>query len=232
MINKMVNLKKPALLEDLGMEFPNENSKRKYRYGLYLCICGKEFKTRMSSVKNGSSMSCGCYRNAQVSNALTTHGMKNSKLYHVYNGIKDRVFNIKNKSYKNYGGRGISICDEWKYYFLNFYHWAVENGYRDDLTIDRINNDGDYEPSNCRWASRDIQAQNTRVLRSTNTSGYRGVNWHKRDKQWYSRITINYQRVTIGTFDNAIEAAKSYNKYVLDNNLEHPLNEINEDLKI
>jgi len=84
-----------------------------------------------------------------------------SRLYRIWTNIKSRCYNKNVDAYKNYGGRGIKLCDEWKNYIV-FRKWSIENGYNDDLTIDRINNDGDYCPFNCRWVSRKIQSNNTR----------------------------------------------------------------------
>ena len=86
----------------------------------------------------------------------------NSRLYRIYNHMKDRCYRPNDKRYRDYGGRGIVICEEWKNDYLEFKNWALANGYRDDLTIDRINNDGNYCPQNCRWVDRFVQGNNTR----------------------------------------------------------------------
>lgn len=88
------------------------------------------------------------------------HGKRRTRLYSTWTGMKTRCTNKNCAKYKNYGGRGIKICDEWLNNFQSFYDWAMENGYRDDLSIDRINNDGNYEPSNCRWIKMEEQASN------------------------------------------------------------------------
>lgn len=89
------------------------------------------------------------------------HGMYRTRIYRIWKGIKRRCLNPNNEYYKDYGGRGISVCKEWED-FKNFYNWAMNSGYSDTLTIDRINNDGNYDPDNCRWVTQKVQNNNTR----------------------------------------------------------------------
>lgn len=89
-------------------------------------------------------------------------GRKNTRLYGIYNNMKTRCYNARSRSYKNYGGRGVTICAEWRDDFKAFYDWAIANGYRDDLSIDRIDVNGNYEPNNCRWVTSYVQSNNTR----------------------------------------------------------------------
>ena len=93
------------------------------------------------------------------------HGLKNTRLYRIWLQIKNRCFNSNTNRYRDYGARGITVCDEWRNDFKAFYDWAMNNGYSDELTIDRIDNDGNYEPSNCRWVSVKVQNRNTRSNR-------------------------------------------------------------------
>lgn len=127
-------------------------------YYLCKCDCGKETIVEKSHLTKNVDYteSCGC------SNG--THHKSNTKLFKIWIGIKKRCFNKKCKDYKNYGGRGITICDEWKNDFMSFYNWAMDNGYQDNLTIDRINNDGNYEPNNCKWSTRLEQNNNKRNI--------------------------------------------------------------------
>jgi hypothetical protein len=92
------------------------------------------------------------------------HGLSNHRLYRILKGMIRRCYNVKDEAYIHYGGRGISICDEWlgENGFITFYNWAMANGYKEHLTIDRINNDGNYEPGNCRWTTMDVQLKNRR----------------------------------------------------------------------
>lgn len=97
------------------------------------------------------------------------------KLYQVWASMKHRTTNQNHKQFKDWGGKGISVCNEWKDNFAGFCEWSMKNGYQNCLSIDRINNDGNYEPLNCRWVDKTTQNRNTRKLISRNKSGYRGV---------------------------------------------------------
>jgi hypothetical protein len=114
--------------------------------------------------------------------------MKEKRLDNIYRGMKQRCYYPKHKWYKNYGGRGITICDEWKNSSKAFFEWAVANGYKDNLTLDRINNDGNYEPSNCRWISCRDQAANRR---SKSNTGVVGVHYRKESKTFEALIRID-----------------------------------------
>jgi hypothetical protein len=226
------NYPKPILIKDLDMMFATENSKQKRRFGLYKCgFCGTEFKAQVSSVKNGHTKSCGCYQKRRMSESHKTHGLSNTRLSGIWGSIKSRTLNPKYKDYKDYGGRGITICEEWLD-IHNFYNWAMSNGYSDDLTIDRINNDGNYEPSNCRWATKTMQNRNQRIQKN-NTSGYKGVSHHKRDGKYQAQISVNKKSIYLGLYPTAEEGAIAYNTYIIENNLEgFNLNEIPEEYLI
>ena len=206
----------PVLLEDLGMRYPTEESKERRRYGLYQCqYCGKEFEANTGNIKSGNTKSCGChsyrYRNP--------HGLSYHHLYNTWALMKNRCYNPKDKRYKDYGARGIIICDRWLD-IANFIE-DMYPSYQEGLTLDRIDVNGDYELDNCRWAIASIQSQNTRDLYKHNKSGYRGVYWHNRDTRWIAQIYINNKRVYLGSFHTALEAGKVYERYVRLNNLEH-----------
>lgn len=125
------------------------------------CECGASVVVRPYLVRSGHTGSCGCLQRERVSEVSTTHGESRSRLYRIYNGMKNRCYNPAQANYSSYGGRGIKICDEWLNSFAVFQEWALSNGYTDQLSIDRIDNDGDYEPSNCRWVPRSVQQRNT-----------------------------------------------------------------------
>ena len=220
---------KPILLEDLGMLYPTEKSKTKERFGVYKCgFCGTKFKTLINSVKRKHTKSCGCYHKRRVKESSITHGLRNTRLYNIWADIKNRTLNPKYKHYNDYGGRGIIICEEWKNDFMSFYNWAMENGYSDELSNDRINNDGNYCPENCRWTTPTIQARNRR-LGKNNTSGYKGVYYYKSTGKYQASIKDGKQKY-LGLYPTAVEGAIAYNNYIIENNLEgFILNEIPED---
>lgn len=141
----------------------SENNKRtKSREKRYncLCDCGKEVVVRGSSLKSGTK-SCGCIRIEMLTKRATSHGFCGHELHHKWNSMRYRCLNENTKRYFRYGGRGIKVCPEWETDFETFYKWAITAGWQPGLTIDRIDNNGDYTPENCRFVSI---AQNNRNM--------------------------------------------------------------------
>lgn len=119
------------------------------------CDCGNKIIVRAPELKNNKTKSCGCL-------LRKSSGLSGDRIYREWINIRQRCKNKKHTSYKDYGGRGIEVCDEWDDSFINFYEWAINNGYTDDLSIDRIDVNGNYEPSNCRWVTIKQQNNNKR----------------------------------------------------------------------
>jgi hypothetical protein len=126
------------------------------------CDCGNECIVARDNLRSGGTQSCGCLKEEARELRCTTHGMTHTRLHSIWSGIKKRCNNKNCKAFKNYGGRGIKICDEWSNDFLVFYAWSCISGYADNLSIDRIDNDGDYCPENCKWVTTEEQNRNTR----------------------------------------------------------------------
>ena len=126
------------------------------------CDCGSKTTVDKCHLVNGNTKSCGCFQKEKVSKQFTKHGKSTHPLCGVWQTMKQRCYNPNNKSYKNYGARGITVCEEWKKDFKLFYDWATNNGYKKGLTLDRVDTNGNYEPSNCRWVEQVSQQNNRR----------------------------------------------------------------------
>lgn len=158
--------------------------------------------------------------------------MSRTRLYRIYGGIKARCNNPKCAIYYKYGARGVRICEEWSgdYGFINFARWALGSGYADNLTIDRIDAKGNYEPGNCRWATYEEQNTHLSMLKS-NKSGIVGVSWSKKEQRWLAMISIKNHPVRIGSFKTKEDAAIARNRYIEKNGLPHQLSVVNFELE-
>lgn len=150
------------------------------------CDCGCLTSVKSGNLKNGLVKSCGCLKHE----SHNTHHKSDTKLYKIWRGMLNRCYNQKTKSYKNYGGRGIIICDNWKNSFEAFYNWAINNGYCEGLSIERINNNKNYCPENCKWIPLGEQARNRRKNYSFTISGIT-----KDLADWCKQYNMNYYLV-------------------------------------
>lgn len=151
------------------LEFvPNESS---YSYWLCKCDCGNTKIIESYNLRSGHTTSCGCFHSERTSKVHKTHGGTDSRLFRIYRKMKDRCLNPNSNRYKIYGGRGIKICEEWLNDFIVFRDWSLSHGYTDDLSIDRIDSNGNYEPSNCRWVTSKQQARNIKTNLFVNYKG-------------------------------------------------------------
>lgn len=166
-----------------------ENDKNGMPRWKCLCDCGKTVIKYGHTLRNGTTTSCGCKTNDNISNSKKTHGLSKHPLHSVWANMKDRCLNKNNHAYSCYGGRGITICDEWMD-FVTFFNWAIKNGYQSGLSIDRIDVNGNYCPDNCRWATDKEQANNQR---NNHIIEYNGQKHNV--KQWAEIFGVTYNSI-------------------------------------
>lgn len=160
-----------------------------HQYALYLCACGKEKETRVKHVESGATKTCGCRFTA------FTHGMSQTDTYHTWENMKARCLNSKNTHYENYGGRGITVCERW----MKFENFLEDMGERpENKTLDRVDNDGNYEPSNCRWATKKQQQSNRKVTRFVSYKGKKRVLSELVDELGLKYNTVNSRICSLG----------------------------------
>ena len=167
----------------------NKQSSRNTYHKLYKCVCdcGNIIIVPHKMLSCGHKKSCGCLRAEIERKKSIICNIEHKELFYVWKTMKQRCFCKTNKDYRLYGGRGITICDDWLNDFFSFNTWAESNGYKKGLMLDRINNDGNYEPSNCRWATPVEQANNKRTNRLITIN-----NVTKTLKQWCDTLSLSY----------------------------------------
>lgn len=178
-------------------------------YFLCKCDCGTEKNIVANGIKTGTTLSCGCYNRDMSSERYKKinykHGRCCERLHNIWNAMLNRCYNETNNRYHRYGKRGITVCDEWRNDYEIFRTWALSNGYRDDLSIDRKDNDGDYIPSNCKFSTNAQQAQNRSKKREN-------VGVHRHGNKWQATITANKKTIYLGTHPTekaALDARKA-----------------------
>ena len=149
-----------------------------------------------------------------------SHGLSGHPLYKLWGHIKERCYNKNNTNYKNYGGRGIIVCDEWKDNFKLFYDWAINNNYNYNLTIDRIDGNGNYEPDNCRFVTTSIQNRNKKKTSKKTHSIYIGVTFELQRNKWKASIRYNNSTKNLGRYINEVDAAIARDNHIINNKLE------------
>ena len=185
----------------------------KYASWLCKCSCGKVKVVRSCHLRSGVIVSCGCYQKEIARAVNSTHKASRTRLYTEWNHMKIRCYCKSYHAYNLYGGRGISVCEEWKNSFLAFKEWALNNGYSDDLTLDRIDNNKGYEPSNCRWATRYTQSNNRSIVHIVEYHGEKGVFEGMCRKLNVSQGTIRSRMKKGITFEEAIDMYKKTAPY-------------------
>ncbi len=170
-------------------------------------VCGAPFDAYPCDIGRRKHCSRSCARSVQQ----LTHGQSKTRIYNIWCRIKARCSNPKNTYYSYYGGRGIGFCSEWAKY-ETFRDWALANGYQENLEIDRIDTNGNYEPSNCRWATRVEQMRNTRIRSNAKTSRFKGVSRHNPSGKWVAQIGMSGSGKPsyLGLFVDEEEAARAY----------------------
>lgn len=164
----------------------SENSSRGEARWNCVCECGNTTTVSGKNLKMGAVKSCGCL----LRRPHDTHHLSNTKLYRIWNAMLQRCNNKNYSAYKYYGAKGVSICKEWANNFLAFYEWSIANGYSDELTIDRIDYNGNYSPDNCRWVDRKVQANNRTFCKMIEYNGKTQTLM-----QWCEELGLNYKRV-------------------------------------
>ena len=176
---------------------------QKGAFWLCRCQCGAEKPVRAAALRSGNTKSCGCLK----LDRMTKHGAHRTAEYQIWRGMKDRCGRPKRARYESYGGKGVRVCERWRDSFENF---LADMGPRPGpaYSIERDDNDGDYEPRNCRWATTTEQSRH-KAMQRNNASGVTGVAWAKREGKWRATIGIKGRNKWLGDYDSLAEATKA-----------------------
>jgi hypothetical protein len=174
------------------------------------CDCGNKATVITGELNSGGTKSCGCYFRERAKEANTKHDLSRTELYKSWGRMISRCTCTTNSKYKFYGGKGISVCDEWRNDFKTFYDWSMSNNYSKELSIDRIDPIGNYEPNNCRWTNNLVQSIN-KGMHTRNTSGFKGVSYKKSLNKWQVNISVNKKDIYLGVYANIEDAVAARN---------------------
>lgn len=193
-------------------------SKTGVRRAMFKCYCGVIFESRIDHVKGRRTKTCGCGWERAVAKSRVKHEMRNSPLYHRWTGMNNRCNNPNDPQYNNYGERGIRVCDAWRRNFKVYHDYMISlpHALEDGYSIDRIDNNGNYEPGNIRWATKHIQNTNKRKNQS-NSSGYIGV--YRHGNRYSSSIVVYGQKNYFGRFNFLEDALDARNNFIIKNQL-------------
>lgn len=195
-----------------ALEFSHKGKGRE-TYWVFECECGNIKVLNKANVKKGSTKSCGCLkkeqdninlnRNGSEPTKYDSKGLSNHPLYHKWMDMKRRCYNVNHSQYKYYGGRGIEMCEDWLYSFQAFFNWSINNGWENGLEIDRINNDGNYEPNNCRYITHKENCNNRSTTIKIEIDGIT----HS-IKEWCEMFNLNYKSLISKTDEQIINIIK------------------------
>jgi len=185
-----------------------------HNFWLGRCECGREIFLRKNEIEKQKRKTCKL-----CSKPTKTHGLTNTRLFNIWQSMKSRCYNPNNQDYKNYGGRGINMCSQWKDSFLNFYNWAMKNNYNENLSIDRIDVNGDYNPNNCKWSTNMEQSYNKR---NTIYIEHNGIKYTLHDLEkitGYSKGILQYRYYAKWDFERIIKTKPTVgrNQYTTNN---------------
>ncbi len=191
----------------------SEDSSDGVRRAHVVCDCGGSKKVAVGNLVKGTTTSCGCVHLDKV----TKHGLSQTRLYKIWAGMHERCNNPMHEAYQRYGGRGIAVDPSWETVEA-FIEWSKVSGYSPELTLDRICNENNYRPDNCRWATRTTQQRNRRP-NVKGSSSFIGVSFTANTGKWKSGVKVDGKQIHLGYFKTEVEAAIARDRYIIDQKL-------------